>query len=192
MGDFRDAEIGEPQPAVGKQQQVVRLHVAVDDVLFVGEGHRPQQLLAQVERGAQRQPPRQSLFERLLAQRQRDHEVAVDEVGTLEPQDIRMIELRGQPHFARKVVERFFRHQTLVRNLQRHVNAFERIERTKHRRIRPIGKPRLEFVLADFLAGLEQGGQGSGFRVQVCRIRSVRGTSSRWVELQFELAFDPD
>ena len=105
MRDFRDAEVGEPQPAVREQQQVVRLHVAMDHVVLVRERQRPQQLLAQVERRAERQPPGQPIFERFLAERQGDHEVAVDEVGRLERQDVRMIELRGQLHFLREVVE---------------------------------------------------------------------------------------
>ena len=104
---------------------------------------------------SQRQPPRQPLFQRLLAERQRDHEVAVDEVGRLESEDIRMIELRRQPHFARKVVERLLGHQPLVRNLQRNVHAFERIEARNTVAYGPLESRAVSLYLPIFWPGLK-------------------------------------
>ena len=79
--------------------------------------------------------------------------MAVDEVGRLEAEDVRMIELRGQPHFARKVVERFLGHQTLVRNLQRNVHAFERIEARNTVAYGPFASRALSLYLPIFCPG---------------------------------------
>src|SRR6185295_15485112 len=52
------------------------------------------------------------------------------------------------------------------------VHAFERIERTKHRRIRPIRQPRLQLVLTNLLARLEHELVAKGARL------------SRWSRLE--------
>src|SRR4051812_40346943 len=103
MRDLRNSEVGEPQYTIWKQQQIVWLHVAMNHMVLVRERNRTQQLLAEIKRGPYRQPASQPLFERLFAKGQGDYQMAIDEVSTLEPQDIRMIQLCREPHLTRKV-----------------------------------------------------------------------------------------
>ena len=66
-----------------------------------------------------------------------------------------MIEPGGQLHFLGEVGERLLVHQIRMRNLQRDVDAFERVERAEHRGERTDRELRQQSVLAKFLSSAE-------------------------------------
>jgi hypothetical protein len=84
-----------------------------------------------------------------------DHELAVDVVGRFEAENVRVIEACGELDFLGEIGERFLAHQVRVWNLQRHIHAFERVERAEHGGERANRELREQAVLSKFLTGAE-------------------------------------
>ena len=85
MQDLRDAEVAEAQTAVGEEDDVVGLDVAVDDALLVRVRERVEELSGVFERGLRAEAVAEPIVEGALSERGRDQEVAVDAGGVTLP-----------------------------------------------------------------------------------------------------------
>src|SRR5690606_3488481 len=93
--------------------------------------------------------------ERLLAERHRDHEMAVDVRGVADRHDVRMLELRRETRLALEVDEEVVAHAVLVRHLERDAHVLDRVERLIHGRDRAVRDAPFDAVLTEFLSSLQ-------------------------------------
>ena len=88
-----DPEVGDQRPALGVDQHVLRLEVAVDDPVLVGEPRRLEDLADQRRPPARRQPALDQLLERrALDVLHRDVVGAVDLAAVEDADDVRVLE----------------------------------------------------------------------------------------------------
>jgi hypothetical protein len=93
--------------------------------------------------------------ERVHAERHGDHEVAVDETGVLDRQDVGVVKLGQHPDFLAKVREEVVVHHAPVRDLQRDPEAVNGVERLVDGGQRPVREASLDPVFPQLLPGSE-------------------------------------
>src|SRR5690606_964941 len=93
--------------------------------------------------------------ERLLAERHRDHEMAVDVRRIADRHDVRMLELRRETCLALEVDEEVVAHAVLVRHLERDTHVLDRVERLVNGRDRAVRDAPFDAVLTEFLSSLQ-------------------------------------
>lgn len=155
LGDLGDSEIREPERVVGEQQHVLRLDVAVDDLLPVGIRSRFEHLLGQSECRLQRHPFLEAVGEGAFPERQCDHEVVVDERRILQPQDVGVLQPGSKSDFVAKVLEDLFGQMPVVGDLQRNADPFDRIHRLVDGGKSSVAQAALDPVFAESLTRLE-------------------------------------
>ncbi len=188
-------EVRQEHPVGALEQDVARLHVAVDEPLRVRLVERARDLAQDVERPGRVEPalPQQHPAEVLaLRQPHREEEHPVGLARVVDRQDVRVFQGRGEPRLAQEplpevLVVGELRRQDLQRDPAPEVDVFRQIDDA----LAAAAQHRLDAVVAEERSGSEvggrhrrrvvSGGQGSGQRAH----RDYRGLGG-----QFEAASD--
>ena len=121
----------------------------MNHTLLVSESNGVEDLLRIVDRSHQRQTSPQTVRQCLFAERIGAHQAAVDVVGTLQRQDVRVLPSGGRAYLVAKVFLRFSIESICVRDFERDSQTFQRIQGTIDDSERPLTKFSLNTVLAE-------------------------------------------
>ena len=149
-----DAEIAQGRPVVGKQENVVRRHITMDQPLGVGVGQAVQHLADDADDAADAHRPR-AVAQRAGGQFGGHDGVAVDNIDIFNRHQMRMAKLRQQPHFAQDGFIVPFAGHVGQRDFQGDPDTLQRIPCLPDLTIAALAQPLLQAVFSDALFGVQ-------------------------------------
>lgn len=152
-GHASDAEIRQSDSVIREQDEVFGFDVAVEHFLAVSERDRLQHLLGQIQTFGQRHSARQSVMQRLLAQREADDKVTLVEAGEPWRENTGMLQADSNPDLLQQGVKHALINIRRVWDFESHSQSFNGIRRCVDTTEATVSQPTIDAVFPQHLAG---------------------------------------